>query len=105
MIPLGNLFSYIFFKFYSFLFYRLGEDGPTHQPVEMLESLRCLPNMHVFRPADGNEVIFFYLFIYLFLLFIICNLIINLIFHLYVIRFVVHILVQLKINIHHLYLL
>lgn len=34
----------------------LGEDGPTHQPVEMLECLRAHPNMHVFRPADGNEV-------------------------------------------------
>jgi len=34
----------------------LGEDGPTHQPIEMLESLRALPNMLVFRPADGNEV-------------------------------------------------
>lgn len=35
---------------------RLGEDGPTHQPIEMLESLRAMPNMLVFRPADGNEV-------------------------------------------------
>ena len=34
----------------------LGEDGPTHQPVEMLEMLRAMPNMFVFRPADGNEV-------------------------------------------------
>jgi transketolase len=34
----------------------LGEDGPTHQPVEMLGSLRSMPNMHVFRPCDGNEV-------------------------------------------------
>ncbi|GKY98144.1 hypothetical protein MPSEU_000772200 [Mayamaea pseudoterrestris] len=34
----------------------LGEDGPTHQPVETLEQLRCLPNIHVFRPADGNEM-------------------------------------------------
>lgn len=34
----------------------LGEDGPTHQPVEMLVSLRSTPNMHVFRPADANEV-------------------------------------------------
>jgi len=34
----------------------LGEDGPTHQPIEMLESLRAMPNMLVFRPADGNEV-------------------------------------------------
>ena len=33
----------------------LGEDGPTHQPVETLASLRAMPNMHVFRPADGNE--------------------------------------------------
>jgi transketolase len=34
----------------------LGEDGPTHQPIEMLESLRSMPNMYVFRPCDGNEV-------------------------------------------------
>lgn len=34
----------------------LGEDGPTHQPIEMLASLRSMPNMNVFRPADGNEV-------------------------------------------------
>jgi transketolase len=33
----------------------LGEDGPTHQPIEMLASLRSLPNMLVFRPCDGNE--------------------------------------------------
>lgn len=33
----------------------LGEDGPTHQPVEMLEILRSTPNMLVFRPADGTE--------------------------------------------------
>lgn len=33
----------------------LGEDGPTHQPVEMLESLRSMPNMTVMRPADMNE--------------------------------------------------
>jgi len=33
----------------------LGEDGPTHQPIEMLESLRSMPNMLVFRPADGAE--------------------------------------------------
>lgn len=32
-----------------------GEDGPTHQPVEMLDSLRAMPNLHVFRPADRNE--------------------------------------------------
>ncbi|WP_323761755.1 transketolase [Maricaulis sp.] len=33
----------------------LGEDGPTHQPVETLASLRAIPNMHVFRPADALE--------------------------------------------------
>ncbi|MGM0419527.1 MAG: transketolase [Bacillota bacterium] len=33
----------------------LGEDGPTHQPVEQLESLRLIPNLTVIRPADGRE--------------------------------------------------
>jgi transketolase len=33
----------------------LGEDGPTHQPVETLASLRAIPNLLVMRPADGNE--------------------------------------------------
>ncbi len=33
----------------------LGEDGPTHQPVETLASLRAIPNLNVFRPADGVE--------------------------------------------------
>jgi transketolase len=33
----------------------LGEDGPTHQPVEHLASLRAMPNLLVFRPADGVE--------------------------------------------------
>jgi len=35
----------------------LGEDGPTHQPIEHLESLRAVPNLNVFRPADINETI------------------------------------------------
>ncbi|HZT26630.1 MAG TPA: transketolase [Pseudolabrys sp.] len=34
----------------------LGEDGPTHQPVEHLAALRAIPNLLVFRPADGVEV-------------------------------------------------
>jgi transketolase len=34
----------------------VGEDGPTHQPVEQLASLRALPGFLVFRPADANEV-------------------------------------------------
>lgn len=33
----------------------LGEDGPTHQPVEHVASLRLIPDLYVFRPADGNE--------------------------------------------------
>ena len=33
----------------------LGEDGPTHQPIEHLESLRLIPNLYVFRPADDIE--------------------------------------------------
>ncbi|MEA3051266.1 MAG: transketolase [Sphingomonadales bacterium] len=33
----------------------LGEDGPTHQPVEHLTSLRLMPNLHVYRPADAVE--------------------------------------------------
>ena len=34
----------------------VGEDGPTHQPVEHLAALRAIPNLAVFRPADANEV-------------------------------------------------
>ena len=34
----------------------VGEDGPTHQPVEHLASLRCMPGLRVVRPADANEV-------------------------------------------------
>ncbi|MBS0627393.1 MAG: transketolase, partial [Verrucomicrobia bacterium] len=34
----------------------LGEDGPTHQPVEHLAALRAMPNLHVIRPADNFEV-------------------------------------------------
>ncbi|MCS7182333.1 MAG: transketolase [Thermoanaerobaculum sp.] len=35
----------------------LGEDGPTHQPVEHLPALRAIPNVRVFRPADAHEVL------------------------------------------------
>jgi len=35
----------------------LGEDGPTHQPIEQLASLRAMPNMLVLRPGDANEVV------------------------------------------------
>jgi transketolase len=33
----------------------VGEDGPTHEPIEQLASVRCMPNVQVIRPADGNE--------------------------------------------------
>ena len=33
----------------------VGEDGPTHQPVEHLATLRAIPGLQVIRPADGNE--------------------------------------------------
>lgn len=35
----------------------LGEDGPTHQPIEQLASLRAIPNLIVIRPADANETV------------------------------------------------
>ena len=36
----------------------LGEDGPTHQPVEMLSGLRAVPNIWTVRPADANESVY-----------------------------------------------
>ena len=35
----------------------VGEDGPTHEPIEQLASLRAVPNINVIRPADGNETV------------------------------------------------
>lgn len=35
----------------------MGEDGPTHRPIEQLASLRAMPGMVVLRPADANEVV------------------------------------------------
>jgi transketolase len=35
----------------------VGEDGPTHEPVEHISSLRCLPNLTVIRPGDANETV------------------------------------------------
>lgn len=35
----------------------IGQDGPTHQPIEQLISLRSIPNMFVFRPADAKEIV------------------------------------------------
>lgn len=39
----------------------VGEDGPTHQPIEHLLLLRSIPNMHVYRPADGRETAYCWL--------------------------------------------
>ena len=36
----------------------VGEDGPTHQPIEQLPSLRMIPNMNVFRPCNGAELMY-----------------------------------------------
>jgi len=40
----------------------LGEDGPTHQPIEHLDSLRLIPNLYTFRPANDVETAFSFLF-------------------------------------------
>lgn len=40
--------------------YKVGQDGPTHQPVEQLGQLRLIPNLNVFRPADTNELLHCY---------------------------------------------
>ena len=42
----------------------VGEDGPTHQPIEQISQLRDIPNLEVFRPADVNEIIGAYKEIY-----------------------------------------
>ena len=34
----------------------VGEDGPTHQPIEQLAAMRAMPGLRVIRPADANEV-------------------------------------------------
>ena len=46
---LQTLFIFTHDSFY------VGEDGPTHQPIEHLTALRCIPNVDVYRPADGIE--------------------------------------------------
>jgi transketolase len=51
-------FVYVLSNYARIILYvsSLGEDGPTHQPIETLESVRSIPNLLTFRPADGNEV-------------------------------------------------
>jgi transketolase len=48
----GSIFVYTHDSFY------VGEDGPTHQPVEQIASMRAIPRVHVMRPCDANEVAF-----------------------------------------------
>ncbi len=50
---LSHLQSLFIFTHDSFW---VGEDGPTHEPIEHVQSLRLIPGVHVFRPADGMEV-------------------------------------------------
>jgi transketolase len=39
----------------------IGQDGPTHQPIETISSLRLIPNLHVYRPADAEETVSAYI--------------------------------------------
>ncbi len=55
LAALMNLRSIFVYTHDSFM---VGEDGPTHEPVEHLASMRAIPRMHVWRPADANETIF-----------------------------------------------
>jgi transketolase len=54
-VRLGSLMNVKALYVYTHDSIGLGEDGPTHQPVEHVMSLRAIPNLYVFRPADGNE--------------------------------------------------
>ncbi len=53
LAALSHLQSLFIFTHDSFW---VGEDGPTHEPIEHIESLRIIPHLYVFRPADGREV-------------------------------------------------
>lgn len=49
LMGLPSMFVFSHDSFY------VGEDGPTHEPIEQIESLRTMPNVDVYRPADANE--------------------------------------------------
>jgi len=59
-IRLGSLMNLANIYIFSHDSISVGKDGPTHQAVEQLVSLRSIPNMQVFRPADANEMIGIY---------------------------------------------
>ena len=54
-VRLGSLMSTDTYYVWTHDSIGLGEDGPTHQPVETLSALRAIPNLSVIRPADANE--------------------------------------------------
>lgn len=58
LAALSHLQTLFIFTHDSFF---VGEDGPTHQPIEHIQALRMIPNLHVFRPADGIETAASYL--------------------------------------------
>ncbi len=58
LAALSHLQTLFIFTHDSFF---VGEDGPTHQPIEHIQSLRIIPNLSVFRPADGMETAACYL--------------------------------------------
>jgi transketolase len=55
-IRLASLMELPVFHIFTHDSIGVGEDGPTHQPVEQLLSLRCIPGLVTLRPADANEV-------------------------------------------------
>ncbi|MDN6131526.1 MAG: transketolase [Corynebacterium casei] len=56
-VRLGSLMSTDTYYVWTHDSIGLGEDGPTHQPVEVLSALRAVPNLSVIRPADANETV------------------------------------------------
>ena len=52
---IASLMSIMHFFIFTHDSIGVGEDGPTHQPIEQLSTLRAMPNFYTFRPADGNE--------------------------------------------------
>lgn len=59
-IRISALMGLQVFYLFSHDSYKIGQDGPTHQPVEQLGQLRLIPDLNVFRPADTNELLYCY---------------------------------------------
>ena len=58
LAAISHLQTFFIFTHDSFW---VGEDGPTHEPIEHIQTLRAIPNLNVFRPADGVEVAMCYM--------------------------------------------